>query len=148
MGLRRLRILATRPLKPAVSPRRSQFYQYLVALHGAIHLVGRNEDIVITAGLAGFRPHKAKAVAMYIQTAGDQIVTRNGLGQGPVIAVRFNQFAPRGHAVELFDQHTALSPAAQAQFANQLLVAGSLARGTFDTMEEFAVGHSRDRIAN
>ena len=137
-----------RPLKPAVSPGWSEFYQYLVALHGAVHLVRRNEDIVIAAGLAGLRPHETKAVAMYIQTAGDEVVTRGGLGQGPVIAVRFNQFAPRGHAVELFDQHTTLSPAAQAQFADQLFVAGPLAGRTFDTMEEFAVGHSRDRFAN
>src|ERR1700677_3814813 len=59
------------PAEAAISPRWSEFYQHLVALHGAVHLVRRNEDIVIAAGLAGFRPHETKAVAMYIQTAGD-----------------------------------------------------------------------------
>src|ERR1700733_7484592 len=59
------------PAKAAISPRWSEFYQHLIALHGAVHLVGRNEDIVIAAGLAGLRPHKTKAVAMYIQPAGD-----------------------------------------------------------------------------
>ncbi len=65
-----------------------------------------------------------------------------------MIAVRFNQFAARGHAVELFQQHATLSPATEAQFANQLLVACPLAGGTFDTVEEFAVGHSRGMFAN
>src|SRR3984885_8385196 len=59
------------PAEAAISPRWSEFYQHLIALHGAVHLVRRNEDIVIAAGLTGLRPHKAKAVAMYIQTAGD-----------------------------------------------------------------------------
>ena len=63
-----------------------------------------------------------------------------------MIAVRFHQFAARGHAVELFEQQATLSAAAQAQFANQLLVAGALAGRTFDTAEEFAVGHSRDML--
>ena len=58
------------PAAPSVGPGRRQFYQHLVALHGAIHLVGRNEDVIVTASLAGFRPHKAKAVAMHIQAAG------------------------------------------------------------------------------
>src|SRR5271168_4980985 len=49
------------PAEAAVSPRWSEFYQHLVALHGATHLVRRNEDIVITASLADFRPHEAEA---------------------------------------------------------------------------------------
>ena len=89
------------------------------------------------------RPHEAEAVAMHIQTAGDEVVARGGLGQRPVIAVGFDQFAAGGHAVELFEQHAAFPAATQAQFADQLLVAGALAGGTFDTVEEFAVSHSR-----
>ena len=131
---------------PAVGPGWGEFNQHLVALHGAVHLIRRNEDIVISAGLAGFRPHEAKAIAMHIQTAGDEVVAGGGLGQRPVIAVRFNQFAARGQAVELFEQHATLSPATEAQFANQLLVAGPLAGRTFDTAEEFAVGHSGGQV--
>src|ERR1700677_2667402 len=78
------------PAVSAVGSGRSQFHQYLVALHGAVHLIRRNEDIVIAAGLAGFRPNETKAVAMHIQTSGDEVVPGGGLRQGPVIAVRFN----------------------------------------------------------
>ncbi len=131
------------PAAPAVGSGRRKFHQDLVALHGAIHLVGRNKDVVVTASLAGFRPHKAKAVAMHIQTAGEQVVARGCLGKRPVIAVRLDQFAAGGHAVELFQQHAAFAPATQPQFANQLLVAGALAGGTLNTVEEFAVSHSR-----
>jgi hypothetical protein len=58
-----------------------------------------------------------------------------------VIAVGLDQFAARGHAIELFEQHTALAPATQAQFADQLLVAGTVAGRAFNSMKEFAVGH-------
>ena len=76
------------PAAPAVRPGRSQFHQHLVALHRAIHLVGRNEDVVVTASLAGLRTDEAEAVPMHIQTAGEQVVAGGCLGQRPVIAVR------------------------------------------------------------
>ena len=126
---------------PAVGPGRRQFHQDLIALHGAVHLVGRNEDVVIPAGLAGLRPHKAEAIAVHIQTAGDQVAASGCLGQRPVIAVGLDQFAARGHAVQLFEQHTAFAAPTQPQFADQLLVAGTLAGGAFNSMEEFAVSH-------
>ncbi len=126
----------------AVGPGRREFHQYLVALHGAIHLVGRNKDVVVTASLAGLWPYEAKAVAMHVQTAGEQVVAGDRHGEGPVIAVRLDQLAAGSHAVELFQQHAAFPAAAQPQFPDQLLVAGTLAGGTFNAMEEFAVGHS------
>src|ERR1700722_4953462 len=131
------------PAEPAVGPRGRKLYQHLVALHGAVHLVGRNEDIVVTAGLAGLWPDKAKAVAMEIQATGEQVMVGDRLGQRPVIAVGFDQFAAGGHAVQLFHQHAPFPTATQPKFANQLLVTGALAGGTFNTAEEFAVSHSR-----
>ncbi len=59
-----------------------------------------------------------------------------------MIAVGLDQFATGGHAVQLFQQHAAFPASAQAQFAHQLLVSGTLASGTFNTVEEFAVSHS------
>jgi hypothetical protein len=136
------------PAVAAVGPGWSEFYQYLIALHGAVHLILRNKDIVIAAGLAGLRPDESKTVPMHIQTAGYEVIAQGGLREGPVIAVRFNQFAPRSHTVELLHQHATLSAATEAQFANQLLIARPLAGRTFDTVEEFAVGHSWDWFAD
>ncbi len=136
------------PAAPPIGPGRRQFDQYLVALHGAVHLVGRDKDVVIAAGLPALRPHEPKAVTVHIQTAGNQVVARGCLGQGPVITVWFDQFAARGHAVELFEQHAAFAAPTQPQFANQLLVAGALAGRTFDAVEKFAVSHSRCSFAD
>ncbi len=60
-----------------------------------------------------------------------------------MVAVRLDQFAAGGHAIQLFDQHAALPAAAKAELANQLLIARALAGGAFNTAEEFAIGHSR-----
>jgi hypothetical protein len=51
---------------PAVGAGRRQLHQDLISLHGAVHLVGRDEDVVIAAGLAGLRPHKAETIAVYV----------------------------------------------------------------------------------
>jgi hypothetical protein len=126
----------------SVRPGRREFHQYLVALHSAIHLIGRNKDIVVTASLAGLWPYEAKAIAMHVQTAGEQVVASERHRECPMIAVRPDQLAAGSHAIELFQQHAALAAAPQPQFPDQLLVAGALAGGTFNAMEEFAVGHS------
>ena len=62
----------------AIGARRLHFDQHLVALHGAVDLVGRDEDIVFLARIAwrAIGPHKAVAVAMQIEPAGGQIVAR------------------------------------------------------------------------
>jgi hypothetical protein len=54
------------PATAAVSSGWGEFHQYLVALHGAVYLIGRNKDVVIAAGLAGLRADEAKAVAVHI----------------------------------------------------------------------------------
>src|SRR5450631_4020199 len=85
----------------AVGPGGREFNQHLVALHGPIHLVGRNEDVVVPASLARFRADEPEAVAMHIQTAGKQVTAIGCQGEGPVIAIGFDQFAAGGHAIEL-----------------------------------------------
>jgi len=64
----------------AVGPGGRQFNQHLIALHGAIHLVGRNEDVVVSASLARFRADESEAVAMHVQTAGEEVVAIGCLG--------------------------------------------------------------------
>jgi hypothetical protein len=125
----------------AVGAGRRELNQHLITLHGAIHLIWRNEDIIVPAGLARFRAHKPKAVAMYIQTAGKQVAAVGGKGEGPVIAVGFDQFAAGGHAVELFQQHAALPASTEAQLAHQLLIPGALAGRAFNAVKELAVSH-------
>src|SRR5580693_1347059 len=75
----------------AVGPGGCEFHQHLVALHGAIHLVGRNEDVVVPASLAGLQADEPEAVAMHIQTAGKQVAAIGRQGEGPVVAVSFDQ---------------------------------------------------------
>jgi hypothetical protein len=118
-----------------------EFNQDLIALHGAIQLVRRNEDVVVSAGLARFRADKSEAVAMHIQTTGEEVAAIGCMGKRPMIAVGLYQLATGGHAVELFQQHAAFPASAEAQFAHQLLVPGALAGRTFNAAKEFAVSH-------
>ena len=57
-------------LAAAIGLGRLDFNQYLIALHGAVDLVGRNEDIFTPERLAGIGADKAEAVAMEIEPAG------------------------------------------------------------------------------
>ena len=53
---------------------RLHFHQHLVALHGAVDLVGRNEDIVLPDGLARIGAHKSEAIAMQVEASGGEII--------------------------------------------------------------------------
>src|SRR5580692_7661812 len=55
---------------------RLYFHQHLVALHGAVDFVGRNENVITPCCLTRVRSHKTVTVAMQIETAGGQIVAR------------------------------------------------------------------------
>ena len=57
----------------------------------------------------------------------------------PVIFAGAAEFAAGDHAGELLDEEAALAAAAQAEFADELLVAGALIGGTGDSIEQIAV---------
>ena len=65
----------------AIGLGRLDFYEHLVALHRAVDLVGRDEDVVVANRLFGVRAHKAVAVAMQIEPPGGQIVARAARAQ-------------------------------------------------------------------
>ena len=73
---------------PAVGARRRKLDQDLVALHGAVDLVGGNEYIVfqpacrgrVFVGLAGVGADETVAVAMEVEAAGDEIVAGASAG--------------------------------------------------------------------
>jgi hypothetical protein len=58
-----------------------------------------------------------------------------------VLAVKLGEFSAEGDAVELLEEFAALAPAAEAQLADKLLVAGFLAGGAADVADKFAVSH-------
>ena len=84
-------------LAAAIGFGRLHFNQHLVALHGAVDLVGRNEDIFVgarTAWRLRLGPDKAEAVAMQVEPAGSEVVARAasaGPGNAPVFAVQLGQ---------------------------------------------------------
>src|ERR1700722_17717412 len=57
------------PGAASIGLRRLHFHQDLVALHGAVDLVWRNEDVVVTDLLARIGPDESEAVAMQIEPA-------------------------------------------------------------------------------
>ena len=60
----------------AIGAGRGDFDEDFVALHCAIDLVGRDEDVVIFAGApAGVRAHEAVAIAMEIEATREEVVT-------------------------------------------------------------------------
>ena len=127
----------------AVGFGRLHFDEHLVALHGAVDLVGRNKNIFATGRLAGVGTDEAVAVAMEVEAAGGEVVAgADGSGNAPVLAIELDEGAAGGQAGELLEEQAALHSAAQRELADQLLVAGFLAGGAGDPRKEFLVGHS------
>ena len=59
----------------AIGAGRSKFHEDLVALHGAVDFVGRDEDVFLfTGALAGVGADEAVAIAVEVHAAGDEIV--------------------------------------------------------------------------
>ncbi len=116
----------------AIGLGRLDFDEHLIALHCAIDLVGRDEDVFHVrsrlACLARVWAHKAVAVAMQIEASGGQVVARAARaewpGNAPVLAVKLHQLAADGQPGELFEEQTPFAPAAEGEFAHQLLVSG------------------------
>src|SRR6202012_1650297 len=81
---------------------------------------------------------------MEIEPACNEVVAwaaARSLRNAPVLAIGFDQVAARGHAGELFEEKTPFAAAAEAKFANQLLVSGFGAGRTCDMRQQFAIGH-------
>ena len=64
-----------------------------------------------------------------------------GGGDGPLLAVGFDEMAGGGEAGEMFEEEAAFAASAERELADELLVSGALAGGSLDAAEEFAVGH-------
>ncbi len=91
---------------------------------------------------------EAVAVAVQIEAAGDEILAGRGRFAGrcprkaPVLAVELHELAGHSEAGQVLEKETALAPAAEREFADQLLVPGFLAGGGGDPGEQFAIGHT------
>jgi len=139
-------------LAAAVGFGRLDFDEDLVALHGAVDLVGRNEDIFSTGSLAGvrrggssIRSDEAEAVAMQIEPPGGEIVAgaagTDWAGNAPVLFVELDEGAASGEAGQMFEEQAPLAPAGQAEFADKLLVSGLAAGGSGDARHQVTIGH-------
>jgi hypothetical protein len=115
--------------------------EYLIALHRAVHCIGWDENVTIGCGAFAFDPHKAEAVAVNIQAASRLFfLATMCLGNGPVIAIRLLERAPRRHLCKLFEQQATLASPAQTQFASQLFVVGTAGTRPRNATEEFRIG--------
>ena len=100
--------------------------QNLVALHGAAHLTGRYENVVgfrcTLRGRLAIRAHESVAVAVQIETAGEQFTAgaraRRGVGKAPELAIELHKLAAQGEAGQLLEEKPALAAATKAQFAD------------------------------
>jgi hypothetical protein len=135
------------PATPAVRPGRRKVHQHLVALHGAVYLVGRDKNVIVATRLASLGTHEPETLAMHIQPAGNQIVVGGCHRESPMIRVGLDQLAPRRQSTKLFQQQPAFPAPAETKFTNQLLVSGSLTRGPFDSAEQLAVSHCTSNYA-
>ena len=132
----------------SIGARRLQLHQHLVALHRAVDLRRRNEDVLVDARtLIGIGPHKAIAVAMQIEPPGHQVVAcpRGCARNAPVLAVDLRQLSPCRQPLQLLQQQTPLAPSAQAQLAHQLLVACLTARRARNARYQIAIRHLTQR---
>ena len=58
-----------------------------------------------------------------------------------MLAIELDELATESEAGQLLKEKPALTPAAQAQFAHQLLVSGFPSGRSGDARHEFAIGH-------
>ena len=134
-------------LTAPVGLRRFYFDQHLVALHGAVDLVWRDEDVFLSRRLAHIWPYKSVAVPVQIEPPCGQIFARpphagNHPGNAPVLPVQQEEFAARRQPGKLFQQQAPLPPAAQSQFAHKLLVSGLLTGRAGNPCQQFTIGHT------
>jgi hypothetical protein len=128
---------------------RGEFDEDFIALHGAVDLIGRDKDVIVfCCSLTRIGADETVAVAMEIETAGEQVVAgcAGGLPRnGPMLTISFDEVAARRDASQLLKEQTALTPAAQTDFADELLIAGFASGGTGNMRQQFAVVH-RSRV--
>ncbi len=85
---------------------------------------------------------EAEAVAMQVETAGEEVVAAAGRARdAPVIAVEVGELAAHGEALQLIEEQAALAAAAEAELADKLLVAGFAAGRAGDARDQVAIGH-------
>ena len=121
-----------------------------ITLHGAVELVGGDKEVVFTGG-AAVRANEAEAVTVEIELAGDEVFAGvaggwrlvgaglegaracgffgGAVGEGPLAGVEFDEVSADGDTGELLEEETALAAAAEAELADELLVAGAVGRG-------------------
>ncbi len=150
-----------RPERRAIAAWRRFVYEDFVALHGAVQLVGRDEEIVVAVG-ASVGADEAVAVAMQVEPAGEEAVARGshglvarvvrfasgwaggllegGGGESPLLELGLHEFAACGDAGQLFEQEAAFAASAQAKFADELLVSSAMAGRALDAPDQFTVG--------
>ena len=136
----------------AVGLGRLHLDEHLVALHGAVDLVGRNEDVLSRRRFRGDLPRafdwadKAVAVAMQVEAAGGEVVAGAAAAARlwECSSVRGRAWPARrdGEAGQLLQQQAAFPAARQAQFAHQLLVSGFLAGRAGNPRHQFTIGHT------
>jgi len=131
---------------PPVRSWRGEFNQYLIALHGAVDLIGRNEHIVFfSCALTRVRTNESIAIAMKVKAARKKVVTRRAasfLGKAPMFTVCFDEIAARGHASQLLKEQTPLASSAKPELPDQLLVTGLASSGSSDLGQQFAIVHT------
>ena len=59
-----------------------------------------------------------------------------------MLAIKLYELAAKSEAGQLLEQKPALTPAAETQFAHQLLVGGLTSGGGGDARHEFAISHT------
>src|SRR5277367_4907851 len=92
----------------AVGARGQQLDEHLVALHGGVDLVGRDEDVFAdgSAGLTAVRPDETVTVAMQVEASGSEVVAGEVLAvlaQRPVVAIELGEMTRGGQPGELLD---------------------------------------------
>jgi len=65
-----------------------------------------------------------------------------------VVAVELDQPSGGGEAGEVLDEQATVMSTREGEFADELLVAGAVARGALDAAEKFAVGQGEGHRGN
>ncbi len=115
---------------------RGKFYQNLIAVHRLGDIKGWDEYIAFEA-LASFTiqgADEAEAVAMHGEGSGDEIAIDGCRGDCVSVARNQDEFAPHDEISKQGFQFLALA-ATQREFADKLLIAGSMLRLVVNVLE-------------
>ena len=114
-------------------------------MHRGANRGGRNENVTREARFqigierTGVRDYEPETIAMHAEASDERVAAGSGLRDGVAVGIHLKEFALLDQSLQALGQFAAAVPL-NAEFAQQLLVAGRLLRLASDVAEDGGFG--------